>query len=67
MLILNQPLDKVLLIQQYQKKDNILVAGYINQGERAEDAVAREVSEEVGLEISHISPNQLRFMRLRTR
>lgn len=61
MLILNQPLDKVLLIQQYQKKDNILVAGYINQGERAEDAVAREVSEEVGLEISHISPNQSQF------
>lgn len=61
MLILNQSLDKLLLIQQYQKKDNILVAGYINQGERAEDAVAREVSEEVGLTISNIVPNQSQF------
>lgn len=61
MLIFNQALDKVLLIQQYGKKDNILVAGYINKGERAETAVAREVSEEVGITISDISPNESQF------
>lgn len=29
-IILNPSKDKILLIQQYGKKDNILVAGYIN-------------------------------------
>lgn len=43
--------DKILLIQQYGKKEYILLAGYINKGECAEDAVVREVKEEVGLDI----------------
>ena len=41
--------NKILLIQQYQKKFNILVAGYVNLGEGLEDAVKRELSEEVNL------------------
>lgn len=40
----------VLLIQQYQRPHNILVAGYINKGECAEEALQRELMEEIGLQ-----------------
>ena len=56
MIVLNSNQSKVLLIQQYGKKRNILVAGYVNRGESAEDAVRREVKEEIGLNVV-----QLRF------
>ena len=46
--------DKVLLIKQYGKDRYILVAGYINKGESAEQTVAREVREEIGLSVSRI-------------
>lgn len=49
--ILNRDKNKVLLIQQYNRPDYILVAGYINKGENAEDTLIREVKEEVGLEV----------------
>lgn len=52
--VLNPSRDKVLLIKQYGRDRNILVAGYINQGENAEDTVAREVKEEIGLSVSEI-------------
>lgn len=42
---------KILLIKQYGKDRNILVAGYINKGESAECALAREVKEEIGLRL----------------
>lgn len=61
MIILNPSKDKVLLIQQYQRKDNILVAGYINRGENAESAVIREVFEETGLIVSQVQANQTQF------
>ncbi|MEG0329101.1 MAG: NUDIX domain-containing protein [Longicatena sp.] len=48
MIVLNPKKDKILLIQQYNKSDNILVAGYINQGESGEDALLRELKEEIG-------------------
>ena len=44
--------DQVLLIQQYGRPSNILVAGYINKGECAEEAVDRELMEEIGLSTS---------------
>ncbi len=47
--IFNQNKDKLLLIQQYDKKDNILVAGYINKGEIPQQALVREIAEEVSL------------------
>lgn len=47
--IFNRNKDKILLIQQYDKKDNILVAGYINKGETPQEALQREVKEEVNL------------------
>lgn len=42
---------KLLLIKQYGKGRNILVAGYVNKGEFAEHALKREVQEETGLNI----------------
>lgn len=53
--------SRILLIQQYGKKRNILVAGYINRGESAEHAVAREVKEEIGLTVHDITFNQSQF------
>jgi len=49
--VLNRDKNKVLLIQQYNRPDYILVAGYINKGENAEETLIREVKEEVGLEV----------------
>ncbi len=42
-IVLNPDKNKVLLIQQYERKDNILVAGYINKGENAEQTLVREI------------------------
>ena len=42
---------KLLLIKQYGKDRNILVAGYVNKGEFAEHALKREVREEIGLNV----------------
>lgn len=48
---------KILLIQQYGKKDNVLVAGYINKGENAKQTLLREVWEETGLKVSEFYYN----------
>ena len=61
MVVLNPAKDRVLLIKQYGKPNFILVAGYVNKGEDAEDAVAREIREEIGAEVSEISFNHSRF------
>lgn len=52
--VLNPAHTHVLLIQQYGKTRNILVAGYVNRGERAEDAVVREVQEEIGIAVHDV-------------
>ncbi len=49
--IVTKDFAKTLLIEQYGKKRYILVAGYVNKGESAEEAVRREIAEEVGLEV----------------
>lgn len=48
MIVLNPNEDKILMIQQYGRASNILVAGYVNKGESAEETLAREMMEEIG-------------------
>lgn len=52
MIVMNPDRDKILLIKQYGKDRNILVAGYVGQGEDAENTVAREIREELGVGIT---------------
>lgn len=49
--VLNRDMNKILLIQQYNRPDYILLAGYVNKGEDAETTLIREVHEEVGLDV----------------
>ncbi len=58
MIVMPETRDRVLLIQQYGKTYNILVAGYVNKGENAEHAVIREVKEETGLDVVSLSYNK---------
>lgn len=51
MIVLNPARDKILLIQQYQKPRNILVAGYVDKGESLEETIVRELKEETGLDV----------------
>ncbi len=51
MIVYNEDSSKILLIKQYNRPHHILVAGYVNKGEDAEDALARELMEEVGLSV----------------
>ena len=51
MIVMNRERDKVLLIKQRGKDYYLLVSGYVNKGEDAENAVRREVLEEVGLNV----------------
>lgn len=58
MVVLSPDEDEVLLIKQYSRDKNILVAGYINIKENAEDAVKRELKEEVGLDVKSLRYNK---------
>ena len=49
--VLDSSGEKIILIQQYGKTSNVLVAGYVNIGESAEHALIREVKEELGLDV----------------
>lgn len=59
--VLNPAQDKVILIQQYGRSRNILVAGYVNRGESVEHTVVREVEEELGLHVSNVRFNMSQF------
>ena len=61
MLVMNEAKDRIILIQQYGKPTYVLVAGYVNKGEDAEQAAAREVFEELGLETTSVSFNHSRY------
>ena len=63
MVVLNVDRDQVLLIEQYGKKGYILVAGYVNKGEDAEDAVIREIKEEVGLDVKEVIFNRSHYFQ----
>ena len=62
MIVMDKSREKVILIQQYGRDKNILVAGYVNQGESAEAAVRRELREELGLEAVELHYNRSEFM-----
>jgi NAD+ diphosphatase len=51
MIVVNESERKILLIKQYGRDSYILVAGYVNKGEDAEDAVRREIKEEMDLKV----------------
>lgn len=61
MIVLNKTKDKILLIKQYNRDDYILVAGYVNIGENAENTVVREVKEETGLNVIDLKFNKSEY------
>ncbi len=63
MIVTNRAKDKILLIKQYGRDRYILVAGYVNKGEDAENAVCREIREEMGLEVIGYSFNRSHYFK----
>jgi len=61
MVILNKEQNKILLIKQYGGEDYILCAGYVNKGEDAEQAAAREIAEELGLQTVGLRYNKSEY------
>ena len=61
MIVLNEAKDRAILIQQYGKPTYVLVAGYVNRGEDAEDAAVREVKEELGMTVSSVRFNRSHY------
>ncbi|MCH5203402.1 MAG: NUDIX domain-containing protein [Oscillospiraceae bacterium] len=59
--VLSPNRDKILLIKQYGRDKYILVAGYVNRGEQAEEAVVREAFEELGIEVEDVRFNKSEF------
>lgn len=57
-IVLDETKRSMLLIRQYGDKDPVLVAGYVDKGETAEQAVVREIREELGM-----TAQELRFNR----
>ena len=61
MIVMNETKDRILLIKQYGRDSYILVAGYVNLGEDAEDACVREVKEEMGLDVKSVHFNHSHY------
>ena len=61
MIVMNPAQDRVILIKQYGRPHNVLVAGYVNRGEDAEDAAAREVREEIGMTVRSLHFNRSHY------
>ncbi len=61
MIVRDTVTGRILLIQQYGRPAYILVAGYVNRGERAEDAAVREIKEETGMDAQRIHFNRTKF------
>ena len=61
MIVTTQERDRILLIKQYGRDIYILVAGFVNKGEDAEDAVSREIMEELGLDVKSCSFNHSHY------
>jgi NAD+ diphosphatase len=61
LLVLDEQKENILLIRQYGRPAYILVAGYVNCGEDAEDAARRELMEELGLKALTVSFNRSHY------
>jgi NAD+ diphosphatase len=61
MVVFNKDFSKTLLIKQYGKNNNILVAGYVSKEENLEHTVIRELKEEVGLTAISIQYNESQY------
>ena len=61
MIVVDPKEKNILLIKQYGRDHYILVAGYVNRGEDAEQTVAREILEETGLVAKKISFNRSKY------
>ena len=61
MVVMDEQREKVLLIRQYGRPHWVLVAGYVNQGEDAEDAAARELREELNLTVRSLRFNHSHY------
>ena len=61
MIIVNKDQSKVLFVKQYGVDAYRFVAGYINKGEDAEEAVVREMKEEIGIEPIEVKPLMTRY------
>ena len=61
MIVLNPAKDHILLIKQYGRDHNVLVAGYVNQGESLEETLVRELKEEIGINVLSYRYNKSEF------
>jgi NAD+ diphosphatase len=61
MIVRDEALSRILLIRQYGRPFYVLVAGYVNHGEDAEDAAAREVCEELGMTVTSAKFNHSHY------
>ncbi|MDO5437239.1 MAG: NUDIX domain-containing protein [bacterium] len=61
MVIYNKDFSKTLLIKQYGRDWNILVAGYVNKKENLEEALKREILEETALEPLDFKYNESKY------
>ena len=61
MVVLHPDKNKILLIKQYGRDHNILVAGYVNKGEALEETAIRELKEEIGLKVQAIRYNRSEY------
>ena len=66
-IVFNPDKTKILLSRQYGRDHQILIAGYINKGENAKQALIRELKEEVDLNVVdyHYNDNEY-FARTNT-
>ena len=61
MLVMDEKKERVLLIRQYGRPSWVLVAGYVNLGEDAEDAVVREIREELNMTVLSLRFNRSHY------